>query len=87
MDCGEIEAAAESVLEEAAAQLHSALVELAGQMRPFPGFMGMASVQALELNPPFRPAVDRGCVVALPTGEIRQLELSAASRRGYGVGR
>jgi hypothetical protein len=36
----------------------------------------MVSIQAIELEPDFRPAPDRGCVVVCTDGEIRQLELT-----------
>jgi hypothetical protein len=35
----------------------------------------MVSIQALELEPPLKPAADRGCVVVCPDGEICQLDL------------
>ena len=68
--------AAVSVLEEAAGRLHSVLVELAARLRPFPGFMGMVSIQAIELEPSFTPQGDNGCVVVLPSGHICQLDLT-----------
>jgi hypothetical protein len=36
----------------------------------------MLSVQAVELDPPFQPREDRGCVVVNPEGEVCQLELT-----------
>ena len=74
--------AAASVLEEAAARLHSILAELAGRVQPFPGFMGMTSLQAIELDPAVNPAGDRGCVVVLPSGEICGLDLAVISGAG-----
>ena len=71
----ELASMADSALEEAATQLRRVLVELAARLRPFPGFLNMVSIQAIELEPAFRPAEDRGCVVVCPDGEIRQLEL------------
>lgn len=67
---------AQSTLEEAAIQLRQILAELAPQLQPFPAFLNMVSIQAIELEPAFRPTEDRGCVVACPDGEIRQLELT-----------
>ena len=67
---------ADSVPEPAATQLQQVLGELAAQLRPFPAFLNMLSIQAIELEPPFRPVEDRGCVVICPDGEIRQLELT-----------
>ena len=39
-------------------------------------FLNMASVQAVELEPPFAPTADHGCVVVLPEGEICEMDLS-----------
>ena len=73
----ELQSQAVAALEAAAAQLHGVLVELASRLDPFPPFLNMATIQAVELEPAFRPAEDRGCVVICPDGEIRQLELTA----------
>ena len=72
----ELEAAGELALEEAADRLRHLLTELASRLRPFPAFLGMASVQAIELDPPLRPQADRGCVVVLPGGEICEMDLT-----------
>ena len=66
----------DALLEDAAEQLRHILCEVAGRLRPFPPFLNMVSVQAVELEPPLRPGVDRGCVVVSPEGEICQLELT-----------
>ncbi len=63
------------LLERAAGQLREAVVEMAGMLRPFPAFMGMTSLQAIELEPPPESRNDWGCVVVLPDGEICELEL------------
>ena len=77
-----LQQAAVSVLEEAAVRLHSILAELAGRVQPFPGFMGMTSLQAIELDPALNPDGDRGCVVVLPSGEICGLDLTVISGAG-----
>ena len=66
---------AESTLEQAAQRLDRIVRELASRLRPFPPFLNMVSVQAVELEPPLQPALDRGCVVVNPDGEICQLDL------------
>ena len=66
---------ANEVLAAAARQLEALVVELAGRLRPFPAFMGMVSVQAVELEPPLAPERDLGCVVVNPEGQICRLEL------------
>ena len=63
------------LLEQTAAQLREAVAELAGQLRPFPAFLGMVSVQAIELEPPPGFGAEWGCIVVLPDGEICELEL------------
>lgn len=68
-------AAAQTALEETAAALGQTLAELAGRLRPFPAFLGMASVQAVEVEPPLTPARDLGCLVVTPEGRICQLDL------------
>jgi hypothetical protein len=68
--------AAESTLREAAARLRELLAELAQKLQPFPAFVNMASVQAVELEPSFAPTADHGCVVVLPEGEICEMHLS-----------
>ena len=72
----DIQGAGESVLQDAAARLRDLLAELAQKLRPFPAFLNMASVQAVELEPPFAPTADHGCVVVLPGGEICEMDLS-----------
>lgn len=62
-------------MEQTAAQLADAVAELAGLLQPFPAFMGMTSLQAIELEPPADSKAEWGCVVALPDGEICELEL------------
>ena len=44
-------------------------------LRPFPAFMGMNSLQAIELEPPPGSRADWGCIVVLPDGDICELEL------------
>ena len=68
--------AAESVLRDAAARLRELLAELAQSLRPFPAFLNMDSLQAVELEPPFASTADHGCVVVLPEGEICEMDLS-----------
>ena len=74
-DAPGLQSLAESSLEQTAERLHSIVRELASRLRSFPPFLNMVSVQAVELEPPFRPDVDRGCVVVTPDGEICRLDL------------
>ena len=72
----DIQGDGEAVLRDAAARLRELLAELAHNLRPFPAFLNMASVQAVELEPPFAPPADHGCVGVLPEGEICEMDLS-----------
>ena len=67
--------AAGSILGEAAAGLAQVLGGMASRLDPFPAFMNMASVQAIELEPESRWREDRGCLVVCPDGGIRRLDL------------
>ncbi len=71
----ELKAAAGAILEDTAGQLRQTLMELALRLRPFPSFLNMVSIQALELEPALRFSADRGCVVVCPDGEICQFDL------------
>ena len=67
---------AQAALAETAERLAALLAETAGQLRPFPAFLGMVSVQAVEIEPRFRPSRDVGCVVVNPDGQICGLEIA-----------
>ena len=64
---------------ETAGRLRELVAVLASQLRPFPPFLGMRTLQAIELELPpgsgFRPPPELGCVVVLPDGEISELDL------------
>ena len=71
------QAEAITLIEQTAAQLKAVLTDLATQLRPFPAFLNMVSVQAIELEPLPGASQDQGCVVVLPGGEICELDLMA----------
>ena len=48
------------------------LHRLAHALAPFPGFVGMSTIQAVELDP-MVGAPDRGCMVVSPAGDLREL--------------
>jgi len=50
------------------------LIELAAALKPFPGFLGMDSIHAIELDPDMR-FPDRGCLVVTDEGLIKELSL------------
>ena len=72
-----LRSAAENILGEAVAGLAQILAEMASQLDPFPAFLNMVSVQAIELEPGLQSREDRGCLVVCPDGGIRRLELTA----------
>ena len=69
------ESTAQESVEQAASYLRELLADLASRLRPFPAFLDMVSLQAMELDPLPDPPEDLGCVVVLPGGEICQLDL------------
>ena len=67
-------------LETKAARLRETLADLAESLDPFPAFLGMISIQAVELELPSGDATpglnqDLGCVVVAPGGRICSLDL------------
>ena len=64
-----------ALLEQTAARLREVLTDLASRLRPFPAFMNMVSLQAIELDPLPGASADLGCVVVIPGGEICELDL------------
>ena len=69
------EPTAGALAEQAASYLRELLMELASRLRPFPAFLNMVSLQAMELDPLPGAPQERGCVVVLPGGEICELDL------------
>ena len=66
-----------TLIEDTARHLRGLLTDLASRLRPFPAFLNMVSVQAIELEPVPGTSQDRGCVVVLPDGQICELDLMA----------
>ena len=66
---------ADALVEQTASHLRGVLAELASRLRPFPAFLNMVSLQAVELEPLPGGPEDLGCVVVLPGGEICELDL------------
>ncbi len=65
------------LLDETTAKLQAMLGELCGRLQPFPAFLGMTTIQAVELEPALNPRADRGCVVVTPDGLIAELDVTA----------
>ena len=70
-------ATVDDVLAESVAKLETMLVELCRRLDPFPAFLGMNTIQAVELEPALLPPADRGCVVVTPDGAIAELDVTA----------
>ncbi len=67
----------DDLLAESIARLETALAELCARLDPFPAFLGMSTIQAVELEPALAPRTDRGCVVVTPDGMIAELDVAA----------
>lgn len=66
----------DDILSDAGQRLKGLLEGLAKSIRPFPSFLGMITVQAVELEPDLAPGRDLGCVVVSPEGEICRLDIA-----------
>ena len=66
---------AKAALQDEAYRLHELVADLSASLNPFPAFLGMVTIQAIELQPGIKDMPDRGCVVVIPGGEICELEL------------
>jgi len=78
-DSNKYEENAQAALNEAARRLEEALTELAPRLRPFPSFLGMTSVQAVEVEPLMASARDLGCIVVDPEGLLWRFDVTAIS--------
>ncbi len=67
----------EGALWQAAAGLEEIVSDLCRRLQPFPAFLGMTTIQAIELDPMPSPLPDLGCVVLTPDGVIAELEVTA----------
>ena len=65
------------MLAEAAGRLEGMLTDLCDRLVPFPAFLGMTTIQAVELEPALKSNADRGCVVVTPDGLIAELDVTA----------
>ena len=68
-------AAADALLERASSGLATLLQELAAALDPFPLFLGIGSIQAVEVEPVGLASPDKGCVVVCPDGDLYELVL------------
>ena len=68
-------AVADALLERASSGLDTLLQELAAALDPFPLFLGMGSIQAVEVEPAGLVSRDVGCVLVRPDGELYEMVL------------
>ena len=68
-------AVADAVVERAANELKKMIRQLALALDPFPGFIGLNTVQVIEVEPSGTAKTDMGCIVICPDGELREFVL------------
>lgn len=71
----ERKAAADLVIDRAAARLRALVREAAAALRPFPPFPGAFFTNAVEVNLEGVERADLGCVVVADDGELYELEM------------
>ena len=69
--------AIDDLLADTISRLEAMVSEICRRLDPFPAFLGMATIQAVELEPALSPRADRGCVVVTPDGMIAELDVAA----------
>ena len=68
-------AVADGVVERASKELNKLIRELAAALDPFPNFLGISTIQAVEIDPSGVADPQKGCVVVLPDGVLYELVL------------
>jgi hypothetical protein len=66
----------EAALWQAVAGLEEIVSDLCRRLQSFPAFLGMTTIQAIELDPTPAPVTDAGCVVLTPDGVIAELDVT-----------
>ena len=74
----DMHAAASSALFTVVRELTRIIKEMAGECDPFPSFLSMKSIQAIELEP-VSGTGSVGCIVVCPDGVLRHLDLVGIS--------
>lgn len=67
----------DDALWQAAAAMEAVVSDLCRRLQPFPAFLGMSTIQAIELDPTPAPLPDLGCVVLTPDGAVAELDVTA----------
>ncbi len=68
-------AIADAAMERTASELRDIVKALATSLDPFPGFHGLETVRAVEIDPGTSTGQDRGCVVVVPEGLLCEMVL------------
>ena len=68
-------AVADGVVERASIEFNKLIRELAAALDPFPNFLGISTIQAVEVDPSGVADPEKGCVVVLPDGVLYELVL------------
>ena len=66
------QAYADALLQRTGDELGRVLQQLAAALTPFPAFLGMPTIQAVEVDPPLKDP-GRGCVVVCSDGKLYEL--------------
>ena len=66
----------DDALWQAAAAMEAVVSDLCRRLQPFPAFLGMSTIQAIELDPTPAPLPDLGCVVLTPDGAVAELDVT-----------
>ena len=77
LDPWALKGAADATLERTASQLRDILKDLASRLSPFPSFLNMKSIQAIEVEPVGPQTQSSGCVVVCEDGELYELSLES----------
>ncbi len=62
-------------MERASTELKKLMRELAVALDPFPNFLGISTIKAVEVDPSGVADPERGCVVVRPDGALYELVL------------
>lgn len=62
---------------DAVVRLEALVADLCRALDQFPAFLGMTTIQAVELDPQPAPTADLGCVVVTPDGTIAELDVTS----------
>jgi hypothetical protein len=68
-------AVADGVVDRASKELDKLIHELVDALDPFPNFLGISTIRAVEVDPSGVADPEKGCVVVLPDGVLYEFVL------------